>query len=483
MSERAHPEDPGFHEGSPYRENLYKRYTFANVYTKGKNVLDVPCGVGWGTSLLNARSVTGIDISKEAVDYAKKHYPGIDFLVGNMANIPLPDKSIDVAVCLEGYEHVTRDVGIRFLNETVRILRKDGLLVMSCPVILPGGRHSGNPYHLYEPTAEEIEKILDNKFKKLKSKTFSGPDGHIMFFIGKPIDNASHYHIKEDVLPDKMLLLSVGCINYDCDINFYEPLKEICSNSINYNYVERLGPIGKQAMNDEVVSLVDREKPDYVFYIPYQDHIDIFTLDKIKMLGAKTIAWFSDDHWRFDNYSKFIAPHVFCSITTHKHALEKYRELGLNVIKSQWAANQDHYKKIPSQFLYDVSFVGQNYGRRREHLSYLKDKGVPLVVFGRGFGTFLEFNNIIKVFNASKINLNLSGSSSDDSIKQIKGRFFEVPISGGFLLTEYADGIEEYFEIGKEIECFEDRREAVEKIQYYLTYEDKRMEIAGVQIV
>ena len=98
MSERAHPEDPGFHEGSPYRENLYKRYTFANTYTKGKDVLDVPCGVGWGTSLLSAKCVAGIDISKEAVDYAKKHYLGIDFLVGNMANIHFKDKRIDVLV-------------------------------------------------------------------------------------------------------------------------------------------------------------------------------------------------------------------------------------------------------------------------------------------------------------------------------------------------------------------------------------------------
>ena len=182
MSERAHPEDPGFQEGSPYRENLYKRYTFANAYTKGKDVLDVPCGVGWGTSLLNARRVVGIDISKEAVDYAKKHYPKIDFLVGNMANIPIPDKSIDVVVCLEGYEHVNRDVGIRFLEEAVRILRKGGLLVMSCPVILPGEGHSGNPYHLYEPTVEEIERILGNKFKNKIKNLFRSRWAHNVLY-------------------------------------------------------------------------------------------------------------------------------------------------------------------------------------------------------------------------------------------------------------------------------------------------------------
>ena len=38
--------------------------------------------------------------------YGKKHYPGIDFLVGDMANIPLNDNSVDVVVCLEGFEHI-----------------------------------------------------------------------------------------------------------------------------------------------------------------------------------------------------------------------------------------------------------------------------------------------------------------------------------------------------------------------------------------
>jgi len=88
MAERAHPEHPGFQEGSPYRTNLFKRYTFANKFTEGKTVLDIPCGVGWGTSLLRAKHRIGIDISADAIGYGRKHYPGIDFLIGNMANIP-----------------------------------------------------------------------------------------------------------------------------------------------------------------------------------------------------------------------------------------------------------------------------------------------------------------------------------------------------------------------------------------------------------
>lgn len=187
MAERAHPEDSGFQTGSIYRINLFKRYSFASKYTTNKDILDIPCGVGWGTSLLSAKHITGIDISEEAINYARKHYPRIDFLVGDMANILFRDSSIDVVICLEGYEHVEKDIGIKFLNEVVRILKKDGLLVMSCPIILREGRHSGNPYHLYEPTKEEIQSILDIRFKKVKLEIFPGPDGDIVYFVGKPL--------------------------------------------------------------------------------------------------------------------------------------------------------------------------------------------------------------------------------------------------------------------------------------------------------
>lgn len=187
MAERAHPEDSGFQKGSIYRENLFKRYAFAGKYTVGKDILDIPCGVGWGTSLLQAKSKIGIDTSPEAIEYAKTHYSMVSFLVGDMANILLPDKSVDVVVCLEGYEHVKKEIGAKFLKEVVRILKEDGLLIMSCPVIMPGGAHSGNPYHLHEPNREEILSILDAKFKKLKIEIFSGPDGYVMYFVGKPL--------------------------------------------------------------------------------------------------------------------------------------------------------------------------------------------------------------------------------------------------------------------------------------------------------
>ena len=61
---------------------------------------------------------------------------------------------------------------------------------------------------------------------------------------------------------------------------------------------------------------------------------------------------------------------------------------------------------------------------------------------------------------------------------QIKGRIFEITGAGGFLLTEKADFLEKYFNIGEEIVTFENYSELKDKIKFYLTNKDLRQEIA-----
>lgn len=277
---------------------------------------------------------------------------------------------------------------------------------------------------------------------------------------------------------EKILFLTVGCINYDCGINFYEPLTHIFSEVISYNYIEKINNIGREKTNLDIIEITKKETPDYVFLITHLNQIDIAVFDILSNLGTRIIAWFSDDNKRFDNYSKFLAAHIFCSVTTYKCALKKYKEMGLTVIKSQWASNPNHYKKFNSDFLYNVSFVGGKYGKRQEILDYLQTKGINVNVFGKGFNSFTTFDEMIKIFNTSRINLNFSHCPEESLSAQIKARVFEVPMCGGFLLTEYVEGIEEYFEIGKEIECFKNNEEAVEKINYYLKYKEERENIA-----
>ncbi|MGX9365355.1 glycosyltransferase family protein [Desulfoplanes sp. PS50] len=58
-------------------------------------------------------------------------------------------------------------------------------------------------------------------------------------------------------------------------------------------------------------------------------------------------------------------------------------------------------------------------------------------------------------------------------------RIFEATGSGVFLLTEHFPNVTQYFDVGREIETFADRKELVEKIDYYLAHSEKREEIAA----
>lgn len=80
-----------------------------------------------------------------------------------------------------------------------------------------------------------------------------------------------------------------------------------------------------------------------------------------------------------------------------------------------------------------------------------------------------------KIFYLSKINLNITLPSIEAGIPQ---RVLDIMGCGGFVLTNYQPEIEEFFEIGKEIEVYHTLDELHEKCAYYLTHEKERLTIA-----
>ncbi|MBD5484967.1 MAG: glycosyltransferase [Lachnospiraceae bacterium] len=80
-----------------------------------------------------------------------------------------------------------------------------------------------------------------------------------------------------------------------------------------------------------------------------------------------------------------------------------------------------------------------------------------------------------KVFHASRINLNITMRPIETGLSL---RIWDVLGCGGFLLTNYQAEIPEYFEIGRDLETYESMEELEQKIQYYLTHEEERIEIA-----
>ena len=97
-------------------------------------------------------------------------------------------------------------------------------------------------------------------------------------------------------------------------------------------------------------------------------------------------------------------------------------------------------------------------------------------------GNVLSDEEMIKMYSRSKINLGFSSCGNTHTEKnrilQVRLRDFEVPISGGFYMVEYMDELEEFFEIGKEIVCYQNKEDLVEKIKYYLKNDLEREKIS-----
>lgn len=264
------------------------------------------------------------------------------------------------------------------------------------------------------------------------------------------------------------------------DLYLYEPLQKIFSKVILYDYLKRRAEIGIKAMNEEIIALVRKEHAKYVLWTSFYDDVQQSTLDTIREEGSTVVGWFFDDEWRFDSYSKYWSPYLDYCVTNSIEAVPKYRALNARVIQTipntGIAVTRD-WSNIEEK--YDVSFVGSmSFTDRKHHINKLREREIPIHLFGEGSGGYVPFEQMIDIFMTSKINLNFSKAGPRHWVKQMKGRVFQVCMAGGFLLTEYAPGIENYFEIDREIVCFNDTDEMIDKVIYYLEHDEERRAVA-----
>ena len=150
-------------------EHLH-RYFQAREIAAGKVVLDIASGEGYGSAILAeaALSVTGVDISDEAVAHARRRYQrdNLQYLVGDCAQIPLPDASVDMVVSFETIEHHNRHE--EMLREIKRVLREDGVLLISSPdkKYYSDELNYSNPYHVKELYRDEFEALIGRHFRQ-----------------------------------------------------------------------------------------------------------------------------------------------------------------------------------------------------------------------------------------------------------------------------------------------------------------------------
>lgn len=168
------------------------RYAFAAPIVRGARVLDAACGCGYGSHHLlrsGAASVAGVDLSAEAVAYARERfrYPGLSYSVGDVTALSFGDRAFDRVTAYEVFEHLREPE--RFLDEIVRVLDPEGILLVSTPnaaTYVAGGEGGRNPYHVKEYSEEEFLGFFGPRFGSVRLWTQAAVAGEGIVPAGGP---------------------------------------------------------------------------------------------------------------------------------------------------------------------------------------------------------------------------------------------------------------------------------------------------------
>lgn len=153
-----------------------KPYEFLRQEAKGKTVLEIGCGDGYGSAYLAeaARKVTGIDYEDAVIYQAQNKYirANLKFMRMDAANLQLTDNSFDIVCSFQVIEHIAQDRLLRYLSEVRRVLKDDGKFYLSTlnmeHAVKSPFTYKKHPAHCKEFTLETLKDILCSVFSKVE---------------------------------------------------------------------------------------------------------------------------------------------------------------------------------------------------------------------------------------------------------------------------------------------------------------------------
>jgi spore maturation protein CgeB len=218
-------------------------------------------------------------------------------------------------------------------------------------------------------------------------------------------------------------------------------------------------------------------------------------------MGIKTAYWFVED-FRTLTYWNTIVKNVDYFFTIQKDDFfEELKNIGAdNYYYLPLACLPGFHKKITKpnkedelKYGSDVSFAGAGYFNRKNVFAKLLDfnfkiwgndwhAGLPLSLFIQEGGKRFNEEEAVKIYNYSKININLHSSIWHRDINPngdfLNPRVYEILACGGFQLVDRRKYLNGAFEDGKDLVVFESVDDLRKKIKYYLANENERLAIA-----
>jgi len=166
--ERTLPDVP--EENYWFRRHLVV-YEWIAARVVGQRVIDMACGEGYGADVLarRATSVVGVDANPEAHEHARLRYrrPNLRFERDLVDRFGEPCEAV---AFLQTIEHVEDPAPV--LDHFASLLTPGGTAYVSTPNVLtlapPGAQRSGNPWHVHEYRAQELDALCRAHFSRVE---------------------------------------------------------------------------------------------------------------------------------------------------------------------------------------------------------------------------------------------------------------------------------------------------------------------------
>jgi GT2 family glycosyltransferase/2-polyprenyl-3-methyl-5-hydroxy-6-metoxy-1,4-benzoquinol methylase len=242
-----------------------QRYNTILPLVSGKDVLDIASGEGYGSNILasKAASVTGVDINEELVAHATATYgkTNLNFKAGNVVSIPLENASVDIVVSFETLEHVNEQEQQKFLQEITRVLKKDGVLIISTPnkTNYSDRFHHSNEFHVNELEEAEFVSLLKQNFQQVQLFNQGQEIVSLVYNKEKYLDRSlipslpivkEHFRLQGKYLlavcgkSDKMQLPDISSVVVEGNKSFFDLTERIVQLQ---DEVEELGAWGRKS--------------------------------------------------------------------------------------------------------------------------------------------------------------------------------------------------------------------------------------------
>ena len=248
----------------------------------------------------------------------------------------------------------------------------------------------------------------------------------------------------------------------------------------------------KAKMNQDLLTRIEKwvaqEAIDVIFSYLSGEIVTRATMKKLRSFRIPMINLALNDKEAFVGKtrngqaigSKDICRYFDLCWTSTEDALEKYCAEGALPIYYPEGANPAIHRPYDLSKTIDISFVGQCYGERPEVICRLAQHGIQVETYGEGWPMGpLSTEEMVKIYSRSKINLGFGGIAGHKDIFCLKGRDFEIPMSGGLYLTEYHPELERAYDLQNEIVAYSGFDDLLAKIRYLLSNPEKAEEIRG----